>query len=364
MNKNHYCIIMAGGSGSRLWPISTTSRPKQFIHTDDEGTTFTRLTYERFAKIVPPENILVITTARYLDLVRESLPEIPAQNILSEPYARNTAPSIVYAVYTLLKRNPEAAMIVTPVDHIITDEEKFRKAAVNALEYACEHKVLMTIGISPSRPDSNYGYIQVTGGKSAALSDKAVKVKTFTEKPDKELAKVFIETGEFFWNSGIFAWRADTVKEELEKYIPEITRLFTGWEKALGSHAEEEFITRAYTDCTNISIDYALMEKTDRAWLYPGGFGWFDIGAWESLHEFLPVKDASGNAVLATEKLTEDCSGNLIISEKKGKMVAVKGLKDYLVIDTGDVLMICPKDDAKFKEFIAGIAMPQYEKYR
>ena len=364
MDKNNYCIIMAGGPGTRLWPISRTGYPKQFLEVGKTGQSFIRRTYDRFAKFIPAENIIIVTAAKYRDIVREQIPELAEDNLLLEPYSRNTAPCIAYATYTLLKRNPDAAMVVTPADHLIFDGEKFEETIINALEYASREEVLMTIGHMPSRPDTNYGYIQVTGGRCACHADKAVKVKTFTEKPDAELAKVFVDSGEFLWNSGIFAWTARTIREEMEKYLPEVTRLFTGWEKVLGSKAESDFIARVYTDCLNISIDYAVMEKTDRAWLYPATFGWADIGSWESLQEFYPHKDAMGNAVVAGKSLTAEDSNSLFVSTVKDKLVAVKGLKDFMVIDTDDVLLICPKSDKQFKDFIAGIAMPEYEKYR
>ncbi len=364
MDKNQYCIIMAGGAGTRLWPVSRVTCPKQFIKVGDTGKSFLRITYDRFARFFPEENILIVTTARYKGLVKEQIPEIKDGNILAEPYSRNTAPCIAYATYTLLSRNPEASMVVAPADHLIFDEDTFRTTITNALDYACKENVLMTIGLMPTRPDTNYGYIQVTGGKNACHANKAVKVKTFTEKPDSDLAKVFVDSGEFLWNAGIFAWPARTIREEMEKYVPEVTRLFSGWEKALGSKAEQDFITRAYTDCLNISIDYAVMEKTDRAWLYPASFGWSDIGSWESLHEFYKDKDIFGNAVMAGKGLMADDSDNLFISTRKDKLIAIKGLKDYMVIDTDDVLLICPKKDKVFKDFIAGIGMPEYEKYR
>ena len=364
MNRNHYCIIMAGGAGTRLWPISRTDFPKQFIEVGNTGKSFLRTTYDRFAGFFIPENIIVVTNSRYKNLVKQQIPELDDSNILAEPYSRNTAPCVAYATYTLLKRNPDAAMVVTPADHLIFDEDKFRETIINALDYAAREKVLMTIGLMPTRPDTNYGYIQVTGGKIACHADKAVKVKTFTEKPDADLARVFVDSGEFLWNSGIFAWTAQSIKEEMEKYLQEVTRLFTGWEKTLGSKAEEDFIARVYTDCLNISIDYAVMEKTDRAWLYPATFGWADIGSWESLQEFYPYKDTLGNAVIAEKTLTSENHNSIFISNARNKLVAIKGLKDYMVIDTDDVLLICPKNDKSFKDFMAGIAMPEYEKYR
>lgn len=364
MDKNNYCIIMAGGAGTRLWPVSRSGCPKQFIEVGNTGKSFLRITYERFSKFFPAENILIVTTVKYRDIVKRQIPEIEDENLLAEPYGRNTAPCIAYATYTLLKRNPDASMVVAPADHLIFDEDTFAKTVTNAIAFASREKVLMTIGLMPTRPDTNYGYIQVSGGKNACHADRAVKVKTFTEKPDADLARVFVDSGEFLWNSGIFAWKAQTIREEMEKYLPEVTGLFNGWEKALGSSTEQDFITRAYTDCLNISIDYAVMEKTDRAWIYPASFGWADIGSWESLQEFYPHKDALGNAVMAEKTLMTEDRNSLIVSTDKGKLVAVKGLKDFMVIDTDDVLLICPKNDRQFKDFIAGIAMPEYEKYR
>ena len=364
MDKNNYCIIMAGGAGTRLWPVSRSGCPKQFIEVGNTCKSFLRITYERFSKFFPAENILIVTTVKYRDIVKRQIPEIEDENLLAEPYGRNTAPCIAYATYTLLKRNPDASMVVAPADHLIFDEDTFAKTVTNAIAFASREKVLMTIGLMPTRPDTNYGYIQVSGGKNACHADRAVKVKTFTEKPDADLARVFVDSGEFLWNSGIFAWKAQTIREEMEKYLPEVTGLFNGWEKALGSSAEQDFITRAYTDCLNISIDYAVMEKTDRAWLYSASFGWADIGSWESLQEFYPHKDALGNAVMAEKTLMTEDRNSLIVSTDKGKLVAVKGLKDFMVIDTDDVLLICPKNDRQFKDFIAGIAMPEYEKYR
>ena len=364
MSSNFYCVIMAGGIGTRFWPMSRASRPKQFLDIADTGKSFLRHTYERFSQIVPQDNILVVTTDRLGNLVREQIPELKENNLLLEPYGRDTAPCIAYATYTLLKRNPDATMVVTPADHIIRDNDAFKEDLQAALEYSSTRDVLTTLGMMPTRPDPNYGYIQVSGGRYNADDRKVMKVKTFTETPDVELAKVFISSGEFLWNSGIFVWRADSIRAEMERYLPEVTRLFTGWEQTLGSKAEEDFIARVYTDCLNISIDYAVMEKTDRAWLYPATFGWADIGSWESLQEFYPYKDTLGNAVIAEKTLTSENHNSIFISNARNKLVAIKGLKDYMVIDTDDVLLICPKNDKSFKDFMAGIAMPEYEKYR
>lgn len=362
--SNCYCVIMAGGAGTRFWPLSRTARPKQFLDVADTGKTFIRQTYERFLRVVPQDNIIVVSSVRYRDLVMEQIPELPEENLLLEPYSRNTAPCIAYATYTLLRRDPEARMVVAPSDHFIQDEDLFARTISYAFDYISENDTLMTLGILPTRPDTNYGYIQATGGKEAFRSEVPMPVKTFTEKPDKELAQVFINTGEFFWNSGIFIWKARTIREEMEKHLSEVTSLFAGWERALGSPLEEEFIARAYTDCANISIDYGVMEKTDRAWIYPARFDWQDIGSWESLYNFLPDKDENGNAIGAEKVLIEGSSEVMVISPERKKLVAVRGLENFMIIDTEDVLVICPKDDRKFKEFISGIAMPEYEKYR
>jgi len=354
---------MAGGAGTRFWPISRTARPKQFLDVAETGKTFIRQTYERCLGIVPAENILVVTAEKYSGLVREQIPELPEANLLREPYSRNTAPAVAYSTYTLLKRDPEALVAILPSDNIIDNDGVFSEIIDKAFRYVDENEVLMTLGIVPSRPDTNYGYVQAYGGREAYRSNVPLQIKTSTEKPDRTLAEVFISTGEFLWNAGIFLWKAQTICKEMERHTPEITTQFIGWEAAIGSKIEDEFIRRAYTGCPNISLGYAVMEKTDRAWIYPANFGWQDIGTWESLYNYIP-RDASGNAISAEKTLIENSRGNLIVSPEKKKLIAIKGLEDYMVIDTEDALVICPKDDKKFKDFISGIAMPEFEKYR
>ena len=365
MNRQHcYCVIMAGGTGVRFWPVSRAAKPKQFLDVAYTGKTFIQSTYERFLKVVPQENILIITGERYRDIVKEQLPDLADENLLLEPYSRNTAPCIAYATYTLLKRDPLARMVVTPSDHMIENEDLFVETICKAFDYIEGNDTLMTLGVIPTRPDTNYGYVQAYGGSDAYKNGNPMQVKTFTEKPDRELAKVFISTGEFFWNAGIFLWKAETIRNEMEKYLPEVTGLFKGWENALGTPVAGEFVAKAYTDCQNISIDYGVMEKTDRAWMYPVRFGWGDVGTWESLYNIMPEKDSMGNAMSAEKTLVENTSGVLVVSPERKKLIAIKGLEDYMVIDTEDVLVICPKDDKKFRDFISGIGMPEYEKYR
>lgn len=361
-NEHFYCVIMAGGIGSRFWPISRVDQPKQFLDFGLTGRSFLRQTYDRMKNVVPQENIIVVTLERYRDLVKGDIPEISDENILLEPYNRNTAPCLTFATYTLLKRDPLAIVVATPADHSITNQVAFDETLANALSYAAATDTLITIGIVPHRPDSNFGYIQVAGPFDG---DKPVKVKTFTEKPDRELAQVFIDSGEFLWNSGIFVWRASAIREELEKYSPEITRLWKGWKDLLDTERQKEFLERIYTDMPRTSIDYAVMEKTDNAWVYPAKFEWADIGNWESLYEYLSVRDAAGNVSNIVGKgLLRDSSKNIVYSSCHNKMVAVKGLEDYLIVDMNDVLLICPRNDEQLTEFLSELALPEYENYR
>jgi mannose-1-phosphate guanylyltransferase len=364
MDEKFYCIIMAGGTGLRFWPLARNGKPKQFLDLFGTGKTFLQATYDRFSKIIPKDNILVVTLSKYKDIVKEQIPSLKEENLLLEPYGRNTTPCIAYSTYSLIKRNPDAVMVVTPSDHLISDEDLFLGNVSKAMDYADKHDVLMTLGIVPDKPDTNYGYIQVTGGSHAHSYDIPIKMKTFTEKPDANLAEVFYKSGEFFWNSGIYIWKAKTIREEMEKYAPEITGLFKGWDSALGSPMEQVFLERAYTDCEKISIDYSVMEKTNRAWVYPARFGWSDIGTWESLYETYPDIGKSGNATCCYKKMKDDGKGNILISKGKKKLLAVTGLENFVVIDTDDVLLICPKDDKKIKEFTAGLGMPDYDEFR
>jgi len=360
MNTNHYCVILAGGSGHCFWPTAREDRPKEFLAIT--GSSFLRQTYERFARIVPRENILIVTLARYEAAARRILPDFPKENLLLEPYSRHTAPAMAYATYTILRRNPNAVIVATPSDHIILDEDKYAAAVTHALEYAEREEVLMTLGIVPKGPSNQFGYIQAKGGRHAVIG-KPLKVKTFTEKPSEELARVFLRSGEFYWNSGIYIWGARTIRREMERLVPEVTGMFVGWEQNFGTPDEKAFIERAYADCPKVSLDYGVMEKTEIAWLYPAEFGWHDIGSWESLYDYAD-KDAHENVVHAEKTLLDDAHGNFFVQRNPGKLVAVKGLENFLVVDTGDVLLICPRDDRAFMDFTSAIAMPDYEAYR
>ena len=362
-DKHYYCVILAGGIGSRFWPISREALPKQFLDFAGNGKSFLRLTYDRMRQVVCEENILVVSLVRYRDIVLEQLPELPEENLLLEEYNRNTGPAITYATYAALKRDPEAVMVVTPADHVIRDTEMFNATVLNSLRHAQDSDALITLGIMPTRPDANFGYIQAQGDFSDCHH---LKVKTFTEKPSAALAKIFIDTGEFLWNSGIFLWRASVIRGELECFAPEITSLWKGWEDALGTEAETEFVQKIYaSDLPRIAIDYAVMEKTEKAWVYPAKFRWADIGNWESLYEYMAHHDEGGNAYSIVGKpLLKFSSGNIIYSDKKGKLTAIRGLEDFIVIDSDDVLLICPRDDKEFKTMLSELAMPEYKNYK
>lgn len=354
MNHN-YCVIMAGGLGTRFWPISRKAMPKQFLDINRSGKSFLRDTYERMCTVVPSGNIIVVSLKEYKDLVMEQIPELPEENLLLELYNRNTMPCISYASRVIQKRDPEAVTIVAPADHIITDLNNFRTTVNRALDYAARNEVLITLGIVPTRPDSNFGYIQVSGGAGALQQSEPVKVKTFTEKPSKELAEVFIGSGEFLWNSGIFVWQTKTILEEIRKYEPIQDSLWS----------ETTDVDKIYTDSTRISIDYAVMEKTERAVVIPSTFGWSDIGNWESLYGYMEERDERGNVTnIHGKHLFRSADNNIVFCEKRGKLIAISGLENMMVINTPDVLMICPRDDAKLKECLSELAMPEYEEYR
>ncbi len=357
MNNNHYCIIMAGGIGSRFWPVSRQSRPKQFIDILGVGKTFLQMTFERYAAIVPEENILIVTAERYYDLVKQQLPQVSDDNILLEPYKRNTAPCVAYATYKLYTKNPDATVIVAPSDHLIIGEIQFRETMLAALEIASGNDRLYTIGIDPTRPETNYGYIQISKAdiNRSGLHD-SYPVKTFTEKPNADLAKVFLETGEFFWNSGMFIWSLKSIKAELERCLPEVTSLFRGGEKVYYTPAEKDFIRRVYEDCPAISIDYGVMEKTRKAWVFLSDFGWSDLGTWDSVYERVP-KDDDGNVVSVKNAMIDEVKDSVVLCANPDKLVVARGLENVMVIDMADVLLVCHRDDRTVKDIVTDLTM-------
>jgi Mannose-1-phosphate guanylyltransferase len=366
MDKNHYCIIMAGGIGSRFWPASRNSKPKQFLDILGTGKTFIQQTYERFLKVVPKENILVVTSAQYEALVKEQLPDLLPENILLEPYRKNTAPCIAYAAYKLDVLNPNASMVVAPSDHLILNEDEFTGIIKSALEYTEQNDSLITLGIKPTRLETAYGYIQYNKKQSIDITGStAYKIKTFTEKPNVEMAKVFIDSGEFLWNSGIFIWNLRTIKGELERYQSEIASLFAKGGDIYNTYKEVEFIENVYEACPNISIDYGIMEKTDKAIVYPASFGWSDLGTWESLYVQLNKDDQGrNNAVKAERVMLNEVTDSLIISDEPGKLIVASNLEGYMIVNTEDVLMICPRDEATFKNIITDLVVKELSDFQ
>ena len=356
MSSNKYCVIMAGGIGTRFWPKSRQSMPKQFLDILGTGKSFIRHTYERFAKMVPAENFLVVPNDKYKSLVLEHIPEIGEKQVLCEPVGRNTAPCVAYAAYTLLKRNPDAEMIVTPADHLILNEDDFRAIIAECLDFASEHDALMTVGIKPTRPDTGYGYIQVSDDKPIS------KVKCFTEKPDIELARVFLQSGEFYWNSGIFVWKVRSIVEAFEKYLPEHHALFSGVMRAIGTDAERNVVEIAFSECRAISIDYGIMEKADNVYVRCGEFGWSDVGTWGSVYQH-SRKDRYANAVPEEGCYLYDTRSS-IVSLPKDKIAVISGLKEYIVVDTDDVLMVCPRsEEQNIKKFIDEVKFHNGDKH-
>ena len=356
MNSNRYCVIMAGGIGSRFWPMSRQSHPKQFLDMLDTGRSFIRHTYERFAKIVPSKNFIVVTNRRYKHLVKEHIPEVSDEQILCEPIGRNTAPCIAYAAYTLRKANPNAEMIVTPSDHLILNDEEFYSTVESCLDFIATTPALMTIGINPTRPETAYGYIQRSNKKQIS------RVKCFTEKPNREMAEAFLECGEFLWNSGIFIWSVRDIIAAIEQYLPDHATLFSSIADDLGTEREERAIEKVFSECKAISIDYGVMERAGNVYVRTGSFGWSDVGTWGAVYH-QSRKDSYANASNGGVVKTYD-TRNTLINIPKEKVAVVSGLKDYIVIDTEDVLMICPRhEEQSIKSFIEDVKYDTGDKH-
>ena len=343
MDKDLYCVIMAGGIGSRFWPLSRTRRPKQFMDILGTGRTLIQHTFKRMQAICPTQNILVVTNVEYRELVLEQLPEIKPEQLLLEPLRKNTAPCIAYANQLIAKINPAATIIVAPSDHLILDEIEFLRVIREGVGFVRSRDVLLTLGIRPNRPETGYGYIQVNGLDDYDGFPNLHKVKTFTEKPNLELAQIFLESGDFFWNSGVFVWSLASIQLAYEKYLSDMQGLFADGRQLYGTEVEEAFIGQVYGACDKISIDYGLMEKADNVYVLCADFGWSDLGTWGSLYGHL-YRDDMSNAIGQSLVLSFDASGNMI-STPEGKLAVVQGLSDYIIIDTTDVLLICKKED-------------------
>lgn len=359
INNHRYCVIMCGGIGSRFWPYSRTNRPKQFIDFLGTGRSLLQMSYDRILPIVPAENIIVVTNELYAPMVKEQLPELPDRNILLEPARRNTAPCVAWAAYHVAARDPEASMIVTPSDHLITRDREFESSIVRGFEFIESHDALLTLGISPTRPETGYGYIQV----GEEVADGIRKVKTFTEKPDLELAKVFIDSGEFFWNSGIFLWKASTIMDAFRSLAPDIAAVFEAGKQHFGTSDETEFIAHSFPSCMSISIDFAIMEKASNVYVEVVNFGWNDLGTWSALYDNSP-KNRDGNVTQRCSVLSYNSSGN-IFAVNGEKLIVVSGLKDYIVADAGDVLLVCPMaEEQRIKQMVTDAKIAYGDKYQ
>lgn len=330
---------MAGGIGSRFWPVSRTDNPKQFLDILGTGKTLIQMTYDRLRQLFSPDKILIVTNADYLQLVRTQLPEIVPGNILLEPALKNTAPCIAYSVYKLLAKHPNANIAILPSDHLITDEANFLGKIAEGLDFVSSHDAIVTLGIKPSRPDTGYGYIQfITGDKKQEIH----KVKTFTEKPTAEIAETFIQSGDFLWNAGIFLGNVQTWVDAFEKYLPELHELFEAGKKFYYTNQEEEYIARTYPLCTVISIDYGIIEKARNVYVLPSSFGWSDLGTWRSVKE--SVATNSDNNVLIGQNVIDRDTRNCMVYNASGDLVVLQGVKDLLVVKSEDAILICNID--------------------
>jgi len=355
MQSKYYAIIMAGGIGSRFWPLSRTKRPKQFLDILGIGKTLLQQTFDRFTELIPAENIYIVSNAEYRDLIIDQLPALPRENILLEPFRRNTAPCIDYANFRILQKDPEASIIVAPSDHLIMKEEAFLEQVRYGLEFVSEKQALLTLGIQPSRPETGYGYIQAVQKPVAGYENTDLKkVKTFTEKPNLEMAKIFYESGEFYWNAGIFLWSLPSIMKAFEKHEPEVHQLFQMGIGIYGTREEEQFIAETYERCKNISIDYAIMEKAENVYVFASDIGWSDLGTWGSLYEQMDA-DGQGNAVSGKHVFLYNSSGN-VINVPEDKLVLLQGMDNYIVVESDGVLLICKKEEEqRIKEFVNDI---------
>lgn len=349
--KRHcYCVIMCGGVGSRFWPFSRSGRPKQFLDFFGTGRSLLQLTYDRMLPIADPERIILVTNSAYYDIIREQLPDVPAANILLEPARRNTAPCVCWAAHHIHALDPEATIVTLPSDHLILREAEFHDVISRGLEFVEAGDRLLTIGLKPTSPHTGYGYIQ-RGERIPNVDGEIMKVKSFTEKPDLEMAKVFLETGEFFWNSGMFLWRADAILRAFERYAPETACIFDAGAGSYGTPGEMDFIDAAFPNASSISIDYAIMEKADNVYVETADLGWSDLGTWNALYDCSP-KNQDRNVTQNCKVLAHNCEGTLFASGPD-KIVVACGLNGYIVADSGNALLIYPlSEEQKVRQVV------------
>ena len=364
-HQNNYCVIMAGGIGSRFWPFSRERKPKQFLDFFGTGRSLLQMTVDRFRPIVPIENMVIVTNVAYRDLILEQIPDMKAEQILCEPARRNTAPCIAYATAWIKERLRvtgyglrDANVVVAASDHLILEEEKFRQVILKAFDFTGKNEAICTLGMTPTRPETGYGYIQylVESQKSKVERD-ICPVKEFKEKPNLETAKKYLESGDYLWNSGIFIWSLETICKALDAYLPEVAEIFRKGEGVIGTKDERAFIEENFPKCPNISVDYGIMEKADNVFVLPSSFGWSDLGTWGSLYE-LSEKDEQGNVSLHSDAMFYEAKGNVVTLEK-GKLAVVQGVDDMIIAEQENVLLVCKKaDEQRIKEFVTNVKEP------
>ncbi|MFI5164488.1 MAG: mannose-1-phosphate guanylyltransferase [Bacteroidia bacterium] len=358
--RNNYCVIMAGGIGSRFWPMSRTAHPKQFIDILGTGRTLLQQTFTRFLPVCPRENIFVVTNEAYRSLVLEQLPDLKSENLLCEPARKNTAPCIAYAAYKIYSLNKKANLVVAPSDHIITKEDTFIKAIRSCFRKSKLEDCLITLGIRPTRPDTGYGYIQFIESPVKEKDNRIKKVKTFTEKPDIEMAKFFLQSGDFLWNAGIFVWSVKSIVKAYQKLLPDMAEAFSAVRYNTGK--EEEGVKKAYNECKNISVDYGVLEKADNVYVRSSLIGWSDLGTYGSLYNHI-AKDDNENAIVGKNVMMYD-SKNCIVNISKDKLVVVEGLQDYIVVESDDIILICKKqDEQRIRDFVNDVKLKKGERF-
>ncbi|MBQ9362002.1 MAG: mannose-1-phosphate guanylyltransferase [Bacteroidaceae bacterium] len=349
---DNHLVIMAGGVGSRFWPMSTPECPKQFIDVFGTGRTFIQMTVDRFKGVITPENIWVVTSAKYADIVKEQLPEVPVGNILLEPCRRNTAPCIAYVSWRIKAKNPKANIVVAPSDHLVTDVVEFQRVINSALLFVSENDSIVTLGMKPTRPETGYGYIQANLYEPSLRNKEIFHVDSFKEKPDLKTANIYLKNKEYFWNSGIFVWNVRTIVNALRIYQPEVNEIFEKLLPVYGTAQEQEAINQEFPKATNISIDYAVLEKADEIFVFPASFGWSDVGTWGSLHTLANTDDKGNNAIGQNIHFYE--SKNCVVHTTQEHKVIIQGLDGYIVAEKDNTLLICKlEEEQRIKDFSA-----------
>lgn len=349
-NNHNHIVIMAGGVGSRIWPMSVENKPKQFIDVLGVGRSLLQLTYDRFKGLCPNENVWIVTNKKYDAWIKEQLPEVPAENILLEPCRRNTAPCIAYVSWHIKAKDPKANLVITPSDHIVMDTAEFRRVITQCLKFTSETDAILTLGMKPNRPETAYGYIQADLSSSSPRNKEIFRIDTFREKPDLQTAQKYIQQNNFFWNAGIFIWSVSTIVNAFRIYSPAISKIFENMLSIYGTDKEQEMIDLHYPECENISVDYSIMEKAEEIFVCPASFGWSDLGSWSSLYMHTR-HDLYGNSLIGPDINVYD-THNCMIHTTQEKKVVVQGLDDYIVAEKDNLLLICKiSEEQRIRQF-------------